>query len=346
MSREYDYLIYIGRFQPLHLGHQSIIDTALEHAENVIVLVGSANRPRSVDNPWSYEERAQMIYAAYPDKNNAPMVRPLEDADYNDEVWFGLVQSALGDIPNDAKVGLIGFEKDSSSYYLRLFPQWKKFKIKEPWGTVSATQIRENFFQKAPILPRDLCSESVVSYLKQFMLSQEFKYILEEREALDQIKSRWSHAPYTPHFVTADAVVTQAGHILLVTRGEAPGKGLLAMPGGHVVPSVGGSFENCIKELWEETQPRDRKAQEKNLGPMPMNSLRGYYSGKQKNFDKPGRDPRGYYFTTAYRFSIPGGVLWDVSGGDDAADAAWYPIGSLDPRQMFADHYFIIQEML
>ena len=40
---QYDYLVFIGRFQPFHLGHKSVVDEALKLAENVIMLIGSAN---------------------------------------------------------------------------------------------------------------------------------------------------------------------------------------------------------------------------------------------------------------------------------------------------------------
>jgi bifunctional NMN adenylyltransferase/nudix hydrolase len=35
-----------------------------------------------------------------------------------------------------------------------------------------------------------------------------------------------------------------------------------------------------------------------------------------------------------------------VRGGDDAKHAQWMPLASLDPRQMYEDHYDIIQEMV
>ena len=61
-----DYLIYIGRFQPLHQGHLRTIGQALELAAKLIIIVGSARQSRSYENPWSFAEREQLIRACLP----------------------------------------------------------------------------------------------------------------------------------------------------------------------------------------------------------------------------------------------------------------------------------------
>lgn len=360
---EYDFLIYIGRFQPFHLGHKFVVDAALKKSKRVIVMVGSANRPRTDSNPWTFAERAAMIRMSYPDLDpDRLIILPLNDVEYNDLEWLGNVQRKLDetileygnrhaavrlDGLSDMNVGVIGFEKDTSSYYLNLFPQWDKYLLPEQWGTLSATQVRNNFFQKAPILPHDLCPEPVIDYMKQFMLTKEFKYVLNEVEGLTKHHAKWpDNLPYPLQTVTVDAVCTQAGHILLVTRNKAPGVGLLALPGGHVETRKGDSFENVLHELMEECGPTDALGESRGK-PIPMGRLRGCYTGYERRFDKPGRDPRGYYLTTAFRFVFPGGDLWKmIPDGVEVSDAAWYPVGSLKPEMFFADHYFIIQQML
>jgi bifunctional NMN adenylyltransferase/nudix hydrolase len=362
-SEHFDFLIYIGRFQPCHLGHGFVVDTALNHSKRVIIMVGSANRPRTDSNPWTFQERASMIRASYPDISPERLIiLPLDDVDYNDLEWLGNVQRKLDetileygnnhsavhlDGTGDMRVGVIGFEKDPSSYYLGLFPQWEKFLLKEQWGTLSATQVRQNYFQKAPILPHDLCPEPVIDYMKRFMLTKEFRYVLNEVEGLAKHHAKWPKLPYPLQTVTVDAVCTQAGHILLVTRDQVPGVGLLALPGGHVETRKGDSFENVLHELMEEAAPMDKWGEKNGGKAIPMGRLRGCYTGYERRFDKPGRDPRGYYLTTAFRFVFPGGKLWDVQpDGVEVSKAAWYPIGSLRPEMFFADHYFIIQQML
>ncbi len=53
-----------------------------------------------------------------------------------------------------------------------------------------------------------------------------------EWRMLRDYHAAWAVAPDPPVFVTVDAVVTCARHVLLIERGQSPGKGLLAVPGG------------------------------------------------------------------------------------------------------------------
>lgn len=60
-------VVVLGRFQPLHLGHTFLIKAAEEwRLENsadsqLILCIGSSNRPESMTNPWNYNEREEMI---------------------------------------------------------------------------------------------------------------------------------------------------------------------------------------------------------------------------------------------------------------------------------------------
>ena len=58
---KYDYMVFIGRFQPFHLGHKEVVDRALELGHKVILLVGGWGKPRSPRNPWTFDERRDMI---------------------------------------------------------------------------------------------------------------------------------------------------------------------------------------------------------------------------------------------------------------------------------------------
>jgi len=56
-------LVVLGRFQPFHLGHAALVNAAMEKAEGgpITIAIGSANQPESLENPWSWEERTEMI---------------------------------------------------------------------------------------------------------------------------------------------------------------------------------------------------------------------------------------------------------------------------------------------
>lgn len=45
--------LYIGRFQPLHLGHENILQQMMEENDLVLVGIGTGGDPR--ENPFSFE---------------------------------------------------------------------------------------------------------------------------------------------------------------------------------------------------------------------------------------------------------------------------------------------------
>jgi nicotinamide-nucleotide adenylyltransferase len=56
----------VGRFQPLHKGHAALIKAAQERCGEVAVAIGSAQAKPSLRNPFTAQERRQMLAAAFP----------------------------------------------------------------------------------------------------------------------------------------------------------------------------------------------------------------------------------------------------------------------------------------
>src|SRR5687768_16749621 len=115
---EYDYLVFIGRFEPFHNGHAAVARHALGKARKLIFLVGSADTPRTIKNPFTVAERAVMIQSALADAVERLIVRPLRDHLYNEAQWIAAVQRAVAEAirldggGTDARIGLIGQDKD------------------------------------------------------------------------------------------------------------------------------------------------------------------------------------------------------------------------------------------
>ena len=134
-----DALVFIGRFQPFHNGHKAVIDAALEQAKEVVVVVGSSFAARNIRNPFTFEERKSMIEATFPDETmemystfgalqQGPRLHivPVSDYPYDDNKWVNAIQKIVDEtVPRAQDVGLIGHSKDSTSYYLNIFPRWK-----------------------------------------------------------------------------------------------------------------------------------------------------------------------------------------------------------------------------
>lgn len=340
---KYDTLVFIGRFQPFHIGHEQVIRTALSLAENVIVLIGSANQPRTIKNPWTYMERVGMIA----DGLDLPRCEerrvtcaPLPDAAYNDQKWVANVQTVVDDIirvkhqiKGPLNIGIIGHAKDSSSYYLKMFPQWKTVEH-DMNEAISATDLRSLLFEGKNIrFIQSLLPPKTFEYVRNWRFTPEFNTLFDEYEHIERYKRAWKAAPYAPTFVTTDAVVVQSGHILLIQRRAAPGAGLLALPGGFLNQEEY-LVDGMLRELREETKLK-----------VPAPVLKGSIVNTRV-FDKPDRSLRGRTITHAYLIQLPPGELPQVKGSDDAAKAMWVPISDIREDQMFEDHYAIIQHML
>jgi len=335
----YDHAVYIGRFEPLHSGHCTVLARALREAEKLIVLVGSADAPRSAKNPWSFAERAVMIRAALGTDADRVTIAPIADHLYNETAWIADVQSQVDAARGDAggRVALIGHLKDASSYYLKAFPQWELIDA-DAVPMLSATEMRRHLFcgeEGALRLVEANVPGPVFQMLRAFRDTEAFAALLDEYRHLERYRAAWDAAPYPPTFVTADAVVVHSGHVLLVKRKAQPGRGLWALPGGFVQPNET-LRDAAIRELREETRLK-----------LPVPVLKGSLRGEAV-FDHPDRSARGRTITHAFHFDFPTGELPAVRGGDDAARARWVPVA--EARRMrsllFEDHFFILEHFL
>jgi len=333
---KYSLSVLIGRFQPLHNSHLDLVQTALLKSDKVLVFIGSSNTPRTYKNPFSFQERANMIHYALPisDRKRVTYI-PLEDTMYNDQAWVSKIQQEVAKLcDDDTKISLVGHIKDESSYYIKMFPQWK-FIDAGYKDILHATEIRDMYFKNdfninylVGVIPNN-----VQVFLEEFRKLEAFKEIIEERMFMDNYRKQFDNYPYPPIFVTVDAVVIQSGHVLLIKRKAYPGKGLLALPGGFLNAKTDKSIESAmIRELVEETGIK-----------LPEKVLLGNIKNKRV-FDAIDRSSRGRTITHAYKISLLEGEwnLPKIKGGDDAESAEWKPIGTLKREDFFEDHYDIL----
>ena len=59
--------LLIGRFQPFHLGHLEALQFALSKVDKLWLGLGSSNKPTEKNNPFSAEERKEMILSSIDD---------------------------------------------------------------------------------------------------------------------------------------------------------------------------------------------------------------------------------------------------------------------------------------
>ena len=346
---DFDFLVIIGRFQPVHKGHQELIVFSLQQARQLMVLCGSDNQHRSVRNPWTSEERETMLRSIVPKTDQARLrFFPIADRPFSDKDW---AREAERLILNDLKttdtithprIGLISADRDLLVRYAQLFPHWQSIFFadtgKEQNAQFKSTDLRNQLFQQPlnaiqPTLQQAL-PVSVLDFITQFCATPAFQELREEHRFLTNFKRSWEAAPYPPTFVTVDAIVTQNECILLVERKNRPGKGLFALPGGFIDQGEP-LFQGCLRELREETRLA-----------VPQETLTRALQGSLV-CDAPYRSARGRTITHVFYMALPSQAsLPEVEGCDDAKQAIWVPISSLNPATLFEDHYFIIQKML
>jgi bifunctional NMN adenylyltransferase/nudix hydrolase len=333
MPKKYDTLVFIGRFQPLHSAHFEIMKRATALCDQLIVVVGSANQPRTYKNPFTFAERSRMIRDAAGSLGLELIVEPNIDTIYNDQAWAVRVQNIVAENTRPgARIAVIGHKKDNSSFYLNMFPQWGFVNIDliEP---LNATDVRDLFFRTDfnSNFIKNVLPASTYNFLMEFSKTAEFAQVIREREFVASYKKQYAGLPYPPIFVTADAVVIQSGHVLMIKRRAEPGKNLMALPGGYVNAATDKSVENAaIRELREETGIK-----------VPAPVLRGNIV-RSRVFDAVDRSARGRTITHAFYIQLPDGELPRVKGSDDAEKARWVPIAEVRSDECFEDHYEIL----
>lgn len=364
-----DVAIFIGRFSPLHNGHLSVIYKAFAVAKKLVIIVGSSGGPRTLRNPFLFEERRDMIMSSIPEtfKSNIAIV-PLEDSLYNDELWTKNVQAAVAHAYEQlygpwsplaltkANATLIGHQKDHTSFYLKMFPQWDSTAI-DNYENLSSTDIRNALFSLQAEDIKELSQDIHYPFVKTsagtfltgdwvfskpvheaifniFVKTKEYKKLVEEYNFINKYKKQWENSPYAPTFVTVDSVVVQSGHILLVRRKSEPGKNLWALPGGFIA-SHEKIVDAMLRELKEETKIK-----------VPIAVLRGSIV-KKCVFDDPNRSMRGRTITHAFLIVLPPSKeLPQIKGSDDAEEAKWVPLAKVKMSDMFEDHMSIINSMV
>lgn len=87
--------LFVGRFQPFHYGHLHAIETILDEAEELIIVVGSAQMSHEPGNPFTAGERIEMIEAALAEAkidSSRYMLIPIADAPSH-RTWVSYVES-------------------------------------------------------------------------------------------------------------------------------------------------------------------------------------------------------------------------------------------------------------
>lgn len=336
--------VFIGRFQPVHAGHLHVIVEGLQHCRQLIIIVGSIRRARTVKNPFTYEERVQMLHSSLQEYDqqhgtayaNRVIIRGVEDQMYDNDTWFNDIYQLVREasLPEES-IAVVGHDKDHSTWYLSRFAHWGFVEVGNYEG-LNATPIRHAFLsleQEAGAwsVLRSQLSRATQAWLATFACTEDYRRLRDEYAFIVRYKAQWAHTPYPPIFVTTDSVVFCQNHVLLIKRKFYPGEGLWALPGGFL--NANELIETgLLRELREET----------SIG-LSDETLRLALCHLQP-FDHPDRSQIGRVITNAGWFELPGDFP-EVRAADDAADLQWFPLHDFAHLQhlLHDDHYYILK---
>lgn len=151
--------LFIGRFQPFHIGHLMVIQGMTKVCGRIVIGIGSADKQGTEENPFSAEHRKEMIQRALQEENIIPLfdVEFVDLPDHpEDEAWTKMVLEKVGEIN---KVWT-GNEATKNCFDGKVEIQW----IKEVPG-FNGTAIRD--LMKKGGYWEEKVPDDVASYIKQ-----------------------------------------------------------------------------------------------------------------------------------------------------------------------------------
>lgn len=87
-----DRALYVGRFQPYHLGHHEVIKKIAKEVDELIVGIGSAQKSHTVSDPFTGGERVMMVSRSLMELDIIYYVIPIADVDRH-SIWVSHIRS-------------------------------------------------------------------------------------------------------------------------------------------------------------------------------------------------------------------------------------------------------------
>lgn len=353
----YDLSVLVELLRPPSLADISAIRHGLAVSHSVLVLIGSAKRPRSPARPFKAAEVEAMLRPNFTaDENSRLRCEHLTDT-YNNTRWVSQGQAialalarSIAPAGQAPRIAMVGHRADRTANYARMFG-WPA-EVMVAWtGETAAGQdspsmrlIREDYYlDAAAALERHSrwLPENVQQFMAEFAKGEDYQWVAQEAADHRRFRQPYEGLQHPPMFHTADAVVVQSGRVLLTRRSLRPGLGLLALPGVFVAPHET-MEEAMLRAVLEKT--RFRVPTVKDPTRLLQRAIRA-----RTEFDYPWRSERGRIASTSFLIELFDDVVLPEVSGDrrkGTSEAMFTPISELNPEEMFEDHGYIIETMV
>lgn len=329
-TKKYDFLVFIGRFQPFHNGHSYVIREALKETNKLILLIGSAKSPICYRNPFSYEDRCKIISLNLDETTREKVIfHPLNDFIYDDDAWVDAVYKGVNDLVADEskKIGLIGHNKDETTYYLDLFPRWGYLEVSNKSG-ISATPIRKSYFSDSN--PNNYknknISKETTDFLQNYSYSKKYDITRLEFASVDSFRASISNINILLQSNVISIILICDNKILLQTRNEFPGKNLLQPISGDILA------DKTIKESSLKII--------KNKLCIGVKKL--IYKEENIVFDYPKRSSLIRTIVNCFIVEIKKDECFNLKLSEDMS---WFNISEIKEKMVYEDYFFIIKKL-
>jgi nicotinamide-nucleotide adenylyltransferase len=198
MNQPFDSALFVGRFQHIHIGHESVINKALMLANRLLILVGSGQEYGTIRNPFSLETRMKLIRQIYPDTNRV-IIRPLNDLTNEDDItpeWgryvLDQVKSHFHKLP---ELMVYGNDEARSRWFdPKDISSMAEFIISRDKLNLSATMMRYYLLRAEP-MDRDRWHELTNQHIHKYW--DELNYELMGAPGYREIVARLASSPKT-----------------------------------------------------------------------------------------------------------------------------------------------------
>ena len=143
--------VFIARFQPIHKSHELIIHQALSENDQVYVFISCSDQSRQKQNPFTIEERIDMINQVFPPAifQDRLIVVPLaEFPSYSKKKWGQYLYNKITETikqnsfslycPNNTEMKMNWFTEEQKQYI-----NFRTVERNKNFSNISATKIRE-----------------------------------------------------------------------------------------------------------------------------------------------------------------------------------------------------------
>ena len=143
--------LIVGRFEPLHIGHQHLINTALSNCDRVLIFI-TTNTKKDKNNPFSFSYRKYLINKVFKNEINAGRIvisNFINKVSFDHIYGKSLLKKAKEILNDDVNCIIYGSDKNIEKCFskedVKLISQ---IRMNRNIVNISSTKVRELLIKK------------------------------------------------------------------------------------------------------------------------------------------------------------------------------------------------------